>query len=209
MNKQESAWKGEFGDAYNERNDMTPEEINKLYLKLYGIKRSDLNELLIGSTYTEYVDILEVGCGTGNQLALVAYGFPKESLHGIDTNEAAVKIAKERGFDVQVGSAFDLPYPDNSFDLVFTSGLLIHIDFPDLHDVQSEIVRVSKRFVWGLEYYSFSRAEIQYRNRPAMLWKDDYARHYRVYGLKLLREIRLVRLDGSGVDTMFLLEKKS
>ena len=44
--------------------------------------------------------------------------------------------------------------PSGEVKVVFTSGLLIHIHPDNLGKAIDEICRVSKRFVWGFEYYS-------------------------------------------------------
>src|SRR5579884_708984 len=62
--------------------------------------------------------VLDVGCGTGAFLRLVAQGGAIP--HGIDASEALVDIARARlpGADVRVGEMERLPWPDGSFDLV-------------------------------------------------------------------------------------------
>ena len=44
------------------------------------------------------------------------------------------------------GNASKLPFEDNSMDLVFTSGVLIHISPDDLLQACSEIHRVSRKY---------------------------------------------------------------
>jgi SAM-dependent methyltransferase len=62
--------------------------------------------------------ILDVGCGAGAFLTLVAErgGVP----HGIDASEALVAFAGTRlpGADIRVGEMEDLPWADDTFDLV-------------------------------------------------------------------------------------------
>jgi len=207
MTTQEGRWEGEFGDEYNKRNDMTPMETEVLYHSLYGISRRELNRIVLNAEEIP-MRILEVGCGTGDQLAYFNVKCMGYDLQGIDVNEKAVKRAQERGFNVQQGSAMSLPFEDNSFDLVYTSGLLIHIRPKDIKTVMGEIVRVSRKYVWGFEYYSELLQEIPYRDNPNSCWKDDYARLYRDnHKMKLLRQIMLKRLTDGHLDTMFLLSK--
>src|SRR5919201_7169565 len=62
--------------------------------------------------------VLDVGCGVGTFLQLVADrgGEP----HGIDASEALIVFARERvpAADLRVGDMEDLPYADASCDLV-------------------------------------------------------------------------------------------
>jgi ubiquinone/menaquinone biosynthesis C-methylase UbiE len=62
--------------------------------------------------------VLDVGCGTGAFLRLVAErgGVP----FGLDASEALLEIARERvpGADLRAGDMEFMPYEDHSFDLV-------------------------------------------------------------------------------------------
>ena len=221
MSEQEEAWRGDCGMEYHERNDMTAQELDNHYQKLYGFELSDMHQFWFNSDPAIGDKWLEVGCGTGNIMNIL-HLHAAVKLYGVDINEAAVVIAKRRGFNVQIASALKLPFEDESFDMVYTSGLLIHIQPDDLKQVMGEIVRVSKRYVWGLEYYHptvlsafddvtmFRGRNIDYRGKKGLLWASDYVNWYRTwFRMKRLREVRLVRLDGKGEDSMFLLEKQT
>ncbi|MCB0234583.1 MAG: class I SAM-dependent methyltransferase, partial [Anaerolineae bacterium] len=57
----------------------------------------------------------DVGCGAGNMAHHLAhYG----QVTGVDTNSRPLEVARQRGLQVQEGSADDLPFDDNTFDLV-------------------------------------------------------------------------------------------
>jgi SAM-dependent methyltransferase len=62
--------------------------------------------------------VLDIGCGAGAFLALVAAGSAEP--HGIDASEALIAFARERlpKADLRVGEMEELPWPDDSFDLV-------------------------------------------------------------------------------------------
>ncbi len=68
---------------------------------------------------------LEIGTGTGTGALLIAREFPRARVRGIDIAEPMVKRARDRiGLDPEgrvafrVADAADLPYEDESFDLV-------------------------------------------------------------------------------------------
>ena len=203
------AWSGDFGRAYTHRNKATLDEMEALYLKNFGIGRRTLNEHFLG-TLPRDLRILEVGTNIGNQLlCLQSMGF--EQLTGIELQTYAIEEARSRtiGIDFIQGSARALPFDDNHFDLVFTSGVLIHIHPIDLPTVMGEIHRCSRRYVWGLEYWAETMTEVNYRDHAGLLWKADYARLYRDHfsDLSLIREENLKYLDSNNRDSMFLLEK--
>ncbi len=62
--------------------------------------------------------LLDVACGSG--LALVQAASAGATVHGLDASEPLVDIARARlpGVDVRLGSMYDLPWPDASFDVV-------------------------------------------------------------------------------------------
>lgn len=174
--KQEQEWAGEVGAAYTDRNTWSAEDLDQVYLDCFGITRTDLNQRFLGGFKTplRFMRILEVGCNIGMQLRhLQNMGF--WNLHGIELQQYALdRLCVER-VETCRGAATDLPYPDESFDLVYTSGVLIHIPPDDLPRAMSEILRCTKRYVWGFEYYSRELQEVEGRWPADMLWSGDYS----------------------------------
>jgi ubiquinone/menaquinone biosynthesis C-methylase UbiE len=88
--------------------------------------------------------VLEVGCGLGTDGAQFAKAGARYT--GIDLTDAAVELAKRRFelFDLpgtfRVTDAERLDFPDNSFDLVYSHGVLHHT--PDTAAAIREIHRV-------------------------------------------------------------------
>lgn len=208
--KQMSQWESDFGTQYTERNKMTLDQLDAMYSKQFGVTRTQLNhEFLAG--ISKDARILEVGCNVGNQLAnLQKLGF--NDLWGIEISEYALEIAKKQYDKLNVvhASAFDIPFKDGVFDLVFTSGVLIHISPKDLNKALDEIYRTAKKYVWGFEYFSEKLEEINYRGNTDLLWKNNFAKLYlaRHAGLKLLKEKKLKYAGEDKYDQMFLLEKQ-
>jgi pseudaminic acid biosynthesis-associated methylase len=203
------AWCGEFGHEYTERSCLTPEQVDALWEKSYGTTRAELNRLFLRSIPTD-ARILEVGCNIGNQLSLLQrLGYC--NLYGVDVQDYALDIARSRIKKVNLtqASSFSLPYEDKYFDLVFTSGVLIHISPHELPAALDEIHRCAKSYIWGSEYYASSVTEIDYRGHSELLWKMDYAKEYlaRFADLEMVLEQRLAYLENQNVDSMFLLRK--
>jgi pseudaminic acid biosynthesis-associated methylase len=203
-------WRGEFGRAYTDRNSLTPSALDALYRKNFGVARSELNQRFLASIPRD-ARILEVGCNEGNQLcALREMGF--HHLYGIEVQEYALRRARNRldNGRLTLATAFEIPFPDGFFDLVFTSGVLIHIAPPDLPKALREIHRCAATYIWGLEYYSPQPMEVNYRGHQSLLWKADYAGLYlNLFGdLDPVRREQIPYLEDSNVDCMFLLSKK-
>jgi ubiquinone/menaquinone biosynthesis C-methylase UbiE len=87
-------------------------------------------------------------------LLLQEMGFT--GLWGVEIQPYALDLARARvqGAQVSQGSALQLPYEDGYFDLVFTSGVLIHISPANLPRALDEIYRCAKTWIWGMEYYA-------------------------------------------------------
>ncbi len=83
--------------------------------------------------------ILDVGCGAGNMVHhLSHYG----QVVGVDLYSKPLEVARQRGLDVQEGSADDLPFDDGTFDVVTLLDVVEHV--PNEHGVFSECWRVLK-----------------------------------------------------------------
>ncbi|MBI2989707.1 MAG: methyltransferase domain-containing protein [Candidatus Magasanikbacteria bacterium] len=206
---QEDFWTSQFGKDYSDRNAYsTPSELDAFYETTYGISRSSMNsECLNGLSLGP---VLEVGCNIGNQLNLLQ-SQGKGPLYGIEIQEYAAQKARELSKHINIiqGSGFDIPFKDVFFDLVFTSGVLIHVSPDDIRAFMSEIYRVSKKYIWGFEYFSSQHTAIEYRGNQDRLWKGDFSALYREFfpNLRLVKEKRYGYLNSENVDSMFLLEK--
>jgi len=207
---QEDNWSQEHGNEYNKRNPHNIEEMDALYTKEYGnVTRTDLNKDFLDSLPRD-IKILEVGANVGSQLdGLQKMGF--QNLLGIDINRDAIETSKAnlKGIDIILGSALDLPFRDNYFDLVFTSGVLIHISPDNMKQAISEITRCSKKYIWGFEYFAVHYTEIAYRGKSNLLWKANFAKIYLDSNkeLKLIKEKKIKYQSSDNYDSMFLLEK--
>lgn len=88
-------------------------------------------------------DVLEVGCGEGHQLQKVLKSVGAERVVGLDLVDVELEGSWAGLEDVQLlwGSAYQLPFPSRSFDLVLALEMLEHVDEPDT--VLAEIARVA------------------------------------------------------------------
>lgn len=88
--------------------------------------------------------ILEIGAGTGQQAAEIArHGFAVDAIEVGSSNYSGVRVFPIREYD-----GLHIPYPDASFDIVFSSNVLEHV--PHLSELNREIARVLKPGGYGL-----------------------------------------------------------
>lgn len=212
VTKQMLNWEGAFGKEYSDRNPTTVKEIEKLYKKRYGITRTKMNLIFLNGL-DKTIRILEVGANVGLQLIILKkMGF--QNLCGIEINEHAIEISKKITYDQNLyickGSIFDIPFKDEWFDLIFTSGVLIHINPWDIKLAIEEMYRCSKEWIWGFEYYSDNYVEIPYRGQENLLWKTDFVGVFLKYfpNINVVKRKKFKYLDNYELeDEMFLLNK--
>jgi ubiquinone/menaquinone biosynthesis C-methylase UbiE len=95
---------------------------------------------------TRGMTVLDVGCGTGTHLEL--YRQSGCVLCGIDTSPAMVQVAKRRladGADLRLANACDIPFGDESFDLVISMLALHEMDPETRPPVVAQMKRVLRR----------------------------------------------------------------
>lgn len=90
--------------------------------------------------------ILDVGCGTGDDVRAMASAFASSTVIGVDNSNAMIAEAKRRGVpanvEFQVADATGLPFPDGSFQAVRADRSLMHV--PESRDAVAEMVRVTQ-----------------------------------------------------------------
>jgi ubiquinone/menaquinone biosynthesis C-methylase UbiE len=153
--------------------------------------------------------VLEVGCGNGINLFLLANQFPDITFAGLELTEAGNHVARELqqadalppamsaytvtpGVDPQAfqridfvqGDSTDMPFEDGEFDLVFT--VLSIEQMERVRDqALAEIARVSGRHVLNMEPFAEANTTLL---RRAHVYGRDYFRgsigDMRRYGLK-------------------------
>jgi protein-L-isoaspartate(D-aspartate) O-methyltransferase len=101
-------------------------------IKHYGLKPGD--------------KVLDIGCGKGFQMYELTQVLPGLDVHGLDISTYAIENAKEEMKDrITHGTAAKLPYPDKSFDFVFSINTLHNLYNYDLDAALREMERVGKK----------------------------------------------------------------
>jgi pseudaminic acid biosynthesis-associated methylase len=173
MTKQEALWRGEFGNAYTERNAASSTYLAALTAHWSGILRAMMGE--------PPKSILEVGANIGLNLRVLKR-LAEAELYAVEPNARARKILLDDGVidtdHLMDGLCSSIPMPDRSVDLTFTSGVLIHVPPDQLLESCRELHRVSRHYVVCIEYFSARPEEILYRGRTEALFKRDFGEFY-------------------------------
>lgn len=134
-------------------------------------------ERIVGNLSNPQPRILDVGCGTGANLEMLAHFGETE---GVDVSTEALDFCQTRGLrNVRQGEAERLPYEDESFDLVTGLDVVEHLD-NDLAGLEEmrRVLRPGGRALLFVPAFMF-------------LWgvQDDISNHRRRYTLASLKKV--------------------
>ena len=171
---QEQFWRGGFGDDYVRRCGIVNWRARVPFWR-------HVIEI------TKPRSILDVGCNAGLNLRAIRHIDPMLSLWGCDINQTALQAAADDGHSVVEASVFDLEGTwFEKFDLVFSSGMLIHIGPSDIERAMRRIIAASKRYVLAVEYADEKEVEVSYRGYSERLWRRPFGAMYEQLGLKMV-----------------------
>jgi len=107
-------------------------------------KANEMINLIRQIEHEKFHSVLEVGCGYGMILQEISKYFDIHQVVGIDNHELTLKMAKKISPNCTyiVMDAYNLSFPNDSFDLVVLSDIIEHLEHPEL--LLKEARRVSK-----------------------------------------------------------------
>ncbi len=123
---------------------------------------------------------LEIGCGSGRNLFWIHKLIPDAALYGVDINVEAVAKTREllTISNISTGSLYDLSrYKEGQIDVVYTSGVLMHVPHEAIEQAVREMNRIASVAVVHFELHGPSH-------------QFDYHRYPRDYE-KLYQKLRL------------------
>lgn len=162
-------WAGEFGDEYTKRNQVAWRQRNPFWADML--------------TKTGARSVFEMGANAGWNLSSIREHHPHTTVCGNDINESAARQAQMAGLNVV--NILDFKKIPGKFELVYTVGVLIHIEPEHLAEVMQGLIDKSYRYVLAVEYPSDEEVKIDYRG-DAGCWKRPYGKLYQDMGLKLV-----------------------
>lgn len=203
ISEQEQFWKGEFGDAYVDRNTLS----NHI-----GSATAMWSKIISNCSIVPK-SALEIGCNLGINLCALKNISPEITLEAVEINKKAAEKAKENvNALIHNCSVFDYE-EQKKFDLVFTCGVMIHINPKLLDSLYEKIFALSNKYILISEYYNPTPVEVNYRGHTEKLYKRDFAGemmdkypdlHLVKYGFIYHRDPIFPRDDSN----WFLMEKK-
>jgi ubiquinone/menaquinone biosynthesis C-methylase UbiE len=118
-------------------------------VKLFGFD-SARKVLIDQATLRPGHRVLDIGCGTGTLVTLIKRLQPEVDVVGIDPDPKALARAKRKAAATAVSIQFEqgfsdeLPYPEASFDRIFSSFMFHHLQSGEKEKTLREVSRVLK-----------------------------------------------------------------
>lgn len=168
---------------------------NKFVLQGLGLRRLQTLRLMKLINKIKPKSVLDIGCGNGERLLQLACRFPEVKFTGVDLTQGGIDTAKNiqtfdelpeslvnispetlidlkahKNIEFICASAKNLPFDDNSFDLVYTSLALEQMELIR-EEVLKEIYRVSNQYVSFYEAFKEYNQSLQHR---AYIYGEGY-----------------------------------
>lgn len=155
------------------------------YSKEYIQKNSNFNHGLLIEGWKEILksvsapsNILECGANIGRNIEALNHIYPEAAKTAIEISEDASKILRNKYKDLNVvnSSILASEITNNSFDLSFTMGVLIHINPNDLKQNLEKVILSSNRYVVIGEYFNRTPVSLTYQGEEEKLFKRDFGK---------------------------------
>ena len=202
-NTQEYFWGELYAEEYIKKNTEFDYKLGAKAWKSMLKKSSNIQSLL------------ECGPNIGRNLIILNELFPESTKSIIEISEHAFKfICKRQNIkDSFNGSIVDSEFLAGSYDLVFTIGVLIHIDPNSLLANMEKMFQYSNKYILIGEYFNRTPVAIEYQGHKDKLFKQDFGKLFiNNFNVKLLDYGFLWGhlYDAAGSDdiTWWLFEKK-
>ena len=120
--------------------------------------------------------VLECGSNIGRNINFIGKAFPMIEKSIIEISDQAYDFVNSH-YEISKsfnGSIIDSNFQNNSFDLVFSMGVLIHIHPDDLLLNMKKMWTYSKKYILIGEYFSRKPEMIEYQGQLNKLFKCDF-----------------------------------
>ena len=167
-NEQENFWTEEYSKNYIEKNDNFNIE---LLLKGW--------EDILNQT-SQINSVVECGANIGRNILALEEILPQADKTAIEISPDASKILEERfpKLNVKNSSILESHHSGQTYDLVFTMGVLIHIAPEDLMRTMEKMFDLSQRYIVIGEYFNRTPVSLTYQGQEKKLFKRDFGKYF-------------------------------
>ena len=169
-NNQEEFWVHNLSSSYIEANPYLGLDEGKLAEKAW-------HQILNKIDFSELNSFLECGSNIGRNIKTLSRILPNSNASVIEINPVALERCRMNNkieFEF-LGSIKEAVF-STRFDLVFTCGVLIHVNPDDLVNTLENMFRLSKKYVVVAEYFNRTPVTINYRGEDEKLFKRDWGK---------------------------------
>jgi pseudaminic acid biosynthesis-associated methylase len=165
--EQERFWAEKYAEDYIKKNSRFD---NILGAEAWGKMLSTISGK-VGS-------YLECGCNIGRNIDQLKIALPAAKPSIIEISEPAFRFVSQRhAFENSFkGSILESVFNESSFDLVFTMGVLIHINPDQLLANMERMFRYSNKYILIGEYFNRTPTTIEYQGEQNKLFKRDFGK---------------------------------
>ena len=167
MNEQEEFWAKKYAEDYIKKNN----EFN-IDLGIEAWKK------MLENVSRDVDRYLECGCNIGRNIQMLQQVLPSAKPSIIEISEPAFNFVTSRmQFEHAFrGAILDSKFSDASFDLVFTMGVLIHINPEFLLEHMKRMFAYSSKYILIGEYFNRTPISIEYQGEQNKLFKRDFGK---------------------------------
>lgn len=168
MNKQEKFWYDEYATEYIKRNSSFNLDLG---IKAWATMLKNVEPL---------ETLLECGCNIGRNINFLNNLLPgtRKSIIEISPEPFEYVTSNNKFEHASNTSIMDAELPKNYFDLVFTTGVLIHVAPENLLDHMKRMYELSRRYILMGEIFSRVPGYIPYKGSNELLFKRDFGRYF-------------------------------
>lgn len=166
MNEQQNFWAKNYAEEYIRKNSAFDQDLGrecwqKMLASASGIR-----------------SILECGCNIGRNIGFLDVVLPKAAKSIIEISKPAYDFVTshyrlDKTFN---GAILESGFAANSFDLVYTMGVLIHIHPDDLLENMRRMHDYSRQYILMGEYFNRTPVMIEYQGQQNKLFKRDFGK---------------------------------
>ncbi|ORX85171.1 methylase [Anaeromyces robustus] len=126
--------------------DKAAEKYESDHAGIYNMCKNDYPHILEEiEKYGDFETLLDAGCGTAPMISLLKEKYPNKKYTGIDLSPKMIEQAKNKNLENTefiVGDCENLPFNENSFDIVINSQSFHH--YPSPQDFFNSVYKVLK-----------------------------------------------------------------
>ena len=166
MNEQQKFWKDDYAKEYIEKNKNFDAALGVECWKIMLQKARKINS------------VLECGSNIGRNISFLNSVIPQAKKSIIEISNPAFQYVTSK-YDIDKsfnGPILNSDFQDNSFDLTFTIGVLIHISPEDLLANMQKLYSYSGRYILIGEYFNRTPVMIDYQGEKDKLFKRDFGK---------------------------------